>query len=748
MLRLVSIAYVSGEPLARPANPLDPPRLHGTLERESVPLRYRAGILLATLGMLLLPALYIFMVVGILYLTVYHLAYHLHWLFGPQARWWSAAAYLCLGGIGAVQGLFLLKPLWAVTRRDPRDRSVSPEEEPDLFAFVRSLCSVIGAPVPCRLYVNSDVNAYARYSPGIVNLFRGRVELVFGMSLVAGLTLQQFAAMVAHELAHFGQGWAIRLIYIVRGVERWFEQAVNDRDVWDDWLVRGSRRLELGVGFFFHIARGCLWLTRQALRPFMFLGRFLSCYLLRQMELDADRYAVKLAGVEAFESLLVQTRILEAAQGLARKTLSLSWQEGRLGDDFPALVKAHTRIFIAEVRSKIEKEMRAEKSGILSTHPSFAERIAEARKIAGTGLGHLHAQAPTLFLDFHSLCREVTLRLYANDLQEEFFSERLTTTGDIMSGQSLMQAGEAALESYFFGLQTWLRPLRPGKSIVAPLAASELPAARAALMGVRARIEAELPAARRHFLDFLQADMRLIQAIQAGALLAARFQIDPDDFHLEAGTPSVSAQTVMETLRDQESLSEKLAPLDQAFCERLLTALSALPVLVETQALRDGEQFLSDAATLLPALSGLLPALEAAMHLRKDFSEMFILVENLRGNEKGRELGEAIHENSLRLHQALVRLRALLEKVAHPFPISMHAYADLSGYVLDALPEADDFERVFSASEKALSRLDALYQRIMGQLALIAGSVEGALGLGPLHLPGDSYSLPELSAMG
>ncbi len=741
-------SYGPDEPLAHPLDAMGRPKIHGSLPRESVPMRYRVGIVLATVGMLFLPALYIFFVVGVFLATAWHLWEHIHWLVGHQARWWGALAYVCIGGVGIVQGLFLFKPLWAVTRPDPRDRRVSPEEESHLFDFVRDLCRITDAPVPLRIYLNSEVNAFARYAPGVINLLRGRVELVFGLSLVDGLTVQQFAAMVTHELAHFGQGMAIRLIYIVRGVERWFEQAVHGRDAWDEWLERGSRRLDLGVGFFCHIARGYLWLTRQALKPFMAIGRLLSCYLLRQMELDADRYAVRLAGVEAFESLLVQTRILEAARGLARKTLSLSWREGRLGDDFPALVKAHTRIFIAEVRDKIHKEMWAERSGPLHTHPSFGERVAAARKLEAPGLCRLPAEAPSLFCDFPARCREVTLRLYASDLQEEFYADRLVSTSDIMQGQSQMQAGEAALESYFFSLLSSRRPLRLAASGTPALPAYEiadLPEARRALHEARARIAAALPEGTRNYHQLLRCEQRLLQALQAGALLSARFHIEPEDFHLETATVSASVAAVALCLREQNDLADRLEPLEAAFSDRLVTALAALPALVASQGLRDGPEFLDEANGLLPTLAGLLPALTEASALRKDFSEMVILVENLDGNEKGHELGREIAEKSVLLRASLLRLRRQLGATAHPFPKAAKPGATLADYVLDALPEADDYERVFDAADKALARLEALYLRIMGQLALIAGSVEGALGLGPLHLPVFSDSPSEIS---
>ena len=76
--------------------------------------------------------------------------------------------------------------------------SLGPEQEPLLFAFVGRIAKLIGAPMPSRVDVDCRVNA----SAGLVLPFRramaGDFVLTLGLPMVAGLTTQQFAGVVAH----------------------------------------------------------------------------------------------------------------------------------------------------------------------------------------------------------------------------------------------------------------------------------------------------------------------------------------------------------------------------------------------------------------------------------------------------------------------------------------------------------------------------------------------------------------------
>lgn len=61
-------------------------------------------------------------------------------------------------------------------------------------------------------------------------LFGNDLVLTIGMPLVLGLSLRQFAGVLAHEFGHFSQGAGMRLTFIIRTISVWFTRVVYERD--------------------------------------------------------------------------------------------------------------------------------------------------------------------------------------------------------------------------------------------------------------------------------------------------------------------------------------------------------------------------------------------------------------------------------------------------------------------------------------------------------------------------------------
>src|SRR5213075_671827 len=104
--------------------------------------------------------------------------------------------------------------------------------------------------------------------------------------------------VLAHEFGHFAQGAGMRLTYVIRKFNFWFARVVYERDSWDVKLEQASRGTDWRIAIVLHAARGCVWFTRRILWALMHAGHAISCFLLRQMEYDADSYEAKLAGSE------------------------------------------------------------------------------------------------------------------------------------------------------------------------------------------------------------------------------------------------------------------------------------------------------------------------------------------------------------------------------------------------------------------------------------------------------------------
>src|SRR5262249_12433881 len=128
------------------------------------------------------------------------------------------AAYGAPLVVGAILILFMLKPLFSRPAKQGRTRTLKRQAEPVLFAFVERVCEAVGAPRPRQIQVDCEVNASAGFRRGLLSMFGHDMVLTIGLPLVAGLTLRQFAGVLAHEFGHFAQGAGMRLTYVVRSI--------------------------------------------------------------------------------------------------------------------------------------------------------------------------------------------------------------------------------------------------------------------------------------------------------------------------------------------------------------------------------------------------------------------------------------------------------------------------------------------------------------------------------------------------
>lgn len=396
--------------------------IRGRVPRAIPSLPYQAAVVAVSAAMLLLPLVYSALVSALI-------------------AAWVAMAWQCLRpfteGIGAfgstlwsslpcltglIVGLWVIGALlWPlVARRHQRTPplALNPAAEPLLFAFVHLICDAVGAPHPRQILVNGRLNASAAYRGGITGLFRGDLVLTIGLPLVANLTLRQFAGVLAHELGHFNQRVGLRTSSLVRAVNAWLEHVVarsaTPGEALRDWASETrSWRMRLMAG----LVNTGIGLSRVILRGFLLAGRLVSCWLLRQMELNADRCQIELAGAEEFERTLRHQRVLRAVGQKLYRDLRNSWDTHRqLPDNLPAAFQLATESLSATTRDRLAKHFGPDDPGPLDTHPSDEQRLAQARSAQSTGLFHAEAAAPAVFAHFEVLARQVTLLHYQEDL--------------------------------------------------------------------------------------------------------------------------------------------------------------------------------------------------------------------------------------------------------------------------------------------------------------------------------------------
>src|ERR1043165_9819170 len=194
---------------------------------------------------------------------------------------------------------------------------------------------MVGSSKPARIEMDCQVNASARLKRG---LFSKDLVLTIGIPLAAGLNMREFAGVLAHEFGHFTQGFGMRLTYIIRNINLWFARVVYERDEWDLKLERSARTADYRIGIVLHTARGCVWVTRRILWALMQAGNAISCFMMRQMEYDADWYETNIAGSDAFETTSARLRILNIASQIASGEVQPSWASHKLPENLPYLI--------------------------------------------------------------------------------------------------------------------------------------------------------------------------------------------------------------------------------------------------------------------------------------------------------------------------------------------------------------------------------------------------------------------------
>ena len=320
--------------------------------------------------------------------------------------------------IGAVLVFFMVKPLFARRQKQAQPLALNPGVDATLFAFIAKICDTVGAPMPKRIDLDCQLNASASFRRGAASLVGNDLVLTIGLPLVAGLNMREFAGVSAHEFGHFTQSFGMRLTYVIRSVNGWFARVVYERDEWDAWLTAWAEDTEdWRAMIVVNFARLAVWLSRSLLSLLMHFGHGVSCFLLRQMEYDADSYEIKLAGSAVFEQTTKRLGVLNEATRQTYKTMRASWNTSRrLPDNFPAYLAGMEAKLQPEKRTQIDDAVGLTRTGIFDTHPSPGDSIRQARQAGEPGVFDLDFPATMLFANFTAVSKQVTFLHYVDDL--------------------------------------------------------------------------------------------------------------------------------------------------------------------------------------------------------------------------------------------------------------------------------------------------------------------------------------------
>ena len=677
------------------------PEFTGSFEPVPVTLGYKVGLVLVALAMALLLAVY----VGLIVFTGLGVYYHIKTdAVIMEISRWGVIMYLWPAVAGTVLVFFMIKPIFASPPEQPPRYSLTAQSDPELFAFIGRICKMVRAPLPKRVDVDCEINASASFRRGIWSMSGNDVVLTIGLPLAAGLTLEEFAGVLAHEFGHFAQGAGMRLTYIIRATSRWFARVVYERDEWDVRLAKAAYSLDLRLSIWLHLIRFTIWVSRRVLWVLMHLGQVFSCFMLRQMEYDADRYETMLAGSDAFARTAEKLRDLNIAGVYATGKISESWNNRRLPRNVPAYIAISVKNVPAEMRKDLEEKRRKRRWRLFQTHPCDEDRVKASRALNQPGVFHSDQPASKLFGNFDELCAAATRFHYEHNLQLRITDNNLVAQ-EVAESDSQSQAdGEQGLRDFFFGLKFVHRPV-----LISEQATESLPTeqARQELKNARQGMEQAKTEIQKALADYGQAE--------------TLYQRGYDAIRQESQQATTKASATMQQLAPTLERFEKNA------AARLDCALQLLNEPSVAGQLPKAGAWQKEARQLRIVFARLGQAFGPLQELRRKFSALAAAIsacnEETRRSSRLEAAEKRINELAPQIKDLIKTIRTTIEETAYPFH---HAREDLTlqEFAKNDIPATHKLEALCNDCTCHLNRLLPLYQRVLGRLAFIAMQVE------------------------
>ncbi len=683
---------------------------------------YHAGLTFVAFAMVLLPVIYVGLIGLTGWVVWYHLA-HNTWIMSETSSY-RLMVYLGPAVAGFILVFFMIKPFLSRREKEPERIALDPEKEPLLFAFVKKICDLVGAPMPSRVYVDCKVNASAGLRHG---LWSRDLVLTIGLPLAGGLDMHQLAGVLAHEFGHFAQGYGIRMTYVIRNINAWFARVVYERDAWDQRLESTAGSSPWQIGIVLYASRGCVWLTRRILWALMLVGHAISCFMLRQMEYNADSYEAKLAGGDAFESTAIQIRVHGAAAQFAYQDVEQYWTSRRLPEDLMLMIEHKSTSLPDEIHRKIATGNPEERTGWFDTHPCDADRLRAVRQLNESGIFHSTEPATRLFSDFAALSKIVTRHLYERHFSLVFADRDLVTADEIVRERAEIAEADALARRYYGAVNTSLHPLLIDRQLPVLIGSA---AAFADWRAARDEVEARREEAQKTSAACVEHLNRRANLLSAYHLAAAGIHFEPKAFGLSDGatSPGELRMAAEEALPEAETAYEEhLARLEPFFAALRQRIGLALAIYRDNGAALQAAQ---ECATLVPLVAAVQAEMKGVRDMWVKLSAFSVLVQNRSNHPDPSRVDEQASRLAAELRSGVIRIKERLGGIAYPF-IHPRGRLLIAEYLRAGHVAEHEWQRSIDDGTTHVNRLVTLHYRLVGRILALADLAEKTLDHAP-----------------
>ncbi|TWU37680.1 heat shock protein HtpX [Novipirellula aureliae] len=328
--------------------------------------------------------------------------------------------------------------LFSGTHKAPETRTLTREAQPTMYEFVDQICKRMGTPPPSRIDLNCGFNASASFDHGMLSFEKNNLVLTLGVPLIATQSAEQLASVIAHEFGHFCQGAGMRVHFVLANLNGWFVHSASRKAYRDEMVADVVSNSDIGSSVF-----GLLWainyvigsIGRYMMRIFAYVGYASSGSLSRQMEFDADRYAVHLAGSKAFCESETSAQQFGVAYRVSVMNLQMLYQAGILVDNIPRLVQHIGKTMPATTIERIAKASEQERINAFDTHPPSRDRKRAAMELAKPGIVKVGRPARDLIDRWTDLCENITLDFYREVTGMKISKQNVSKLEDVLAAE-------------------------------------------------------------------------------------------------------------------------------------------------------------------------------------------------------------------------------------------------------------------------------------------------------------------------
>ena len=388
----------------------------GKAPKEFVSIKEGFELFLVEAVSLFVPLFYIIFVLGLLGITCFFFSEpmivylqnedYLH------ATYWACPAVLSIGLL-----YVLLRPIFGGFR-SYHGRVLLQHEAPALFELVDKMSQHLGVKPPKRIEVNNETALRVDAYSGVNSIYRDEYKLIIGMPLIMSLSLNELAAMIAHEIAHFRSKHKKVAFYLMHHVSEWLYFRATGQDHLYQKLLQRMQKERLPK--YEYIELWCwqrVYLIQQSLFMLLFQShRRLTAWKCRQIEFETDLVACQVSGEQAFKDMFRGVRTAQYAQKAVSLQNDWAWKDGYLLDDYGLAVSLEAKKIPSSALKAIEEGYGKTISYFC---PNDLERMTNI--VAGNHKGVLKAnvEARFLFEDVSKLSKDLTLLDYeANGIKD------------------------------------------------------------------------------------------------------------------------------------------------------------------------------------------------------------------------------------------------------------------------------------------------------------------------------------------